>query len=92
MLAFISGVSPLGLIVILVIALLVFGSRLPEVARSMGRAMNEFKRGLKDVDDEISSDPPREKPRKLESTDSDTPVDTATRSQEPEPARNSPND
>jgi sec-independent protein translocase protein TatA len=30
------------------IALLLFGTRLPAVARSMGRGITEFKRGLKD--------------------------------------------
>lgn len=83
MLAFISSISPLGLIVILVIALLVFGSRLPEVARSMGRAMNEFKRGLKDVDEEMTSDNSSERPRKLDSSDADADVSAATRSEEP---------
>ncbi len=37
------------LLVILVIALLVFGGkRLPEIARAMGKAIHEFKRALKD--------------------------------------------
>jgi sec-independent protein translocase protein TatA len=40
-------------IVILVVALLIFGSRLPEVGRSIGRGIVEFKRGLKGVKDEM---------------------------------------
>jgi sec-independent protein translocase protein TatA len=38
-----------------VIALLLFGSRLPEVARSLGKSLTEFKRGLKGVQDEFTS-------------------------------------
>ncbi len=34
-------------VVVLVIALLVFGGRLPKVARSVGLALVEFKEGLK---------------------------------------------
>lgn len=44
--------SPWHLLIIGVVALLLFGNRLPEVARSMGRAINEFKRGLKDLPDD----------------------------------------
>jgi len=40
-------------IVLVVIALLVFGSRLPEVMRSMGKGITEFKKGLRDVDENI---------------------------------------
>lgn len=42
------------LIIILIIILLVFGaSRLPELARSLGKAVNEFKKGMKeDVSDD----------------------------------------
>lgn len=46
--------SGLELVVILVIGLLLFGKRLPEVGRSMGRAIIEFKKGVKGVEDEIS--------------------------------------
>ncbi len=35
------------------VALLLFGKRLPEVGRSLGRGIAEFKRGLHDVQDEI---------------------------------------
>ena len=43
------------LIVIGVFGLLLFGRRLPDVARSMGKSIVEFKKGLKDVKEEIDS-------------------------------------
>jgi sec-independent protein translocase protein TatA len=42
------------LIVILIVALLIFGSRLPSVMRSLGRSVNEFKKGVRDVTDDAS--------------------------------------
>ena len=40
-------------IVILVIALLIFGKRLPSTMRSIGKGFVEFKNGLKGVKDEV---------------------------------------
>jgi len=40
-------------IIIGIIALLIFGRRLPEVGKSLGRGIVEFKKGLKGVKDEL---------------------------------------
>ncbi|MDD4879247.1 MAG: twin-arginine translocase TatA/TatE family subunit [Candidatus Omnitrophica bacterium] len=43
------------LIIILIIVLLVFGAaRLPEIARSLGKAINEFKKAMKEDDSQSS--------------------------------------
>lgn len=47
------------LLVVLVIALLIFGRRLPDIARSMGKSLTEFKKGIneaKETKDEFVND------------------------------------
>jgi sec-independent protein translocase protein TatA len=43
-------------IVIAAFGLLIFGKRLPEVGRSLGKGIIEFKKGLKGVEDEIEEE------------------------------------
>jgi sec-independent protein translocase protein TatA len=46
------------LLVILAVVLLLFGAkRIPEVMRSFGKGVSEFKRGLKDMENEIQKGP-----------------------------------
>lgn len=49
------GVSSWEMIFLMAIALLLFGKRLPEVARSLGKGMMEFKKGMYDLQDEVTS-------------------------------------
>ncbi len=51
--------GPTEMLVILVVALLIWGKRLPEVARNMGKSVSEFKKGIKEAERtgyEVSSD------------------------------------
>ena len=59
--------SAWGWIAILFIALLLFGARLPKMARNMGKGINEFKKGLNEgaaVDDPDGDDDDRDTPRR----------------------------
>ncbi|HUY34582.1 MAG TPA: twin-arginine translocase TatA/TatE family subunit [Pirellulales bacterium] len=47
----IFGVGPTELLVVGVVVLLLFGSRLPSLMRSLGRSVVEFKKGVKEIDD-----------------------------------------
>ena len=55
------------MIVILVIGLLLFGSRLPSVGRNIGKSITEFKKGMKEAGEELSKDDsqPATTPRQL---------------------------
>lgn len=51
--------GPTEWIIIAIIGLLIFGRRLPEVGRSLGRSIVEFKRGIKGLDEEIDTEATR---------------------------------
>lgn len=66
------GISPSEMLLILVLALLFFGGkRIPELARSLGRGVSEFKKGVRSLEDEITSASDEQKPV---ATPSSTPV------------------
>jgi sec-independent protein translocase protein TatA len=80
-LGFIQNIGPTQLIIVLVIVLILFGSnKLPDLARSLGRSLGEFKKGREEgeklanqkvkelVDDINKEDEPGAKPKHSEET------------------------
>ncbi|MGD9855336.1 MAG: twin-arginine translocase TatA/TatE family subunit [Planctomycetaceae bacterium] len=62
-LGLLSMPSPLELIVLGLVILLLFGKRLPDLMGSLGRSIVEFKKGARDLEGPVDSDPePSEKP------------------------------
>ncbi len=70
LLAFLGGMGYGEMLVVGLVALLLFGKRLPEVARSLGKSVTEFKKGIRGIEegfDEGSSYQHHELPRSTES-------------------------
>ena len=67
--------SPLMLLILGVLAVLLFGERLPEVARSIGKGLMEFKKGVRGIQQEIQG-----------AIDSATSTDTAASPRYEEPS------
>ncbi|MEK7487180.1 MAG: twin-arginine translocase TatA/TatE family subunit [Planctomycetota bacterium] len=60
------GLSPAELVIIGIVALVIFGNRLPEVARSLGKGVVEFRKGLRGIEEEIkTNDQKPAKPQEL---------------------------
>ncbi|MBI3464267.1 MAG: twin-arginine translocase TatA/TatE family subunit [Planctomycetes bacterium] len=49
------GIGPTEMIIVGIIAVLLFGKRVPEVARSLGKGVTEFKKGIQGVEEEFRS-------------------------------------
>jgi sec-independent protein translocase protein TatA len=64
-----GALSPMHILVVLIVGMLLFGKRLPEVGRSLGKGLVEFKKGLQGLGDEVDTpaaprqEPPAEQPR-----------------------------
>ncbi len=58
------GIGPLEILILLLVALVVFGpKRLPEMGRSLGRGMREFKDSITTSKDEPYLEPVPEQPQ-----------------------------
>jgi len=64
-------------IIILIIAILIFGRRLPEVMKSIGKGIVEFKKGVKGVEDEVE-DASNKPSQKSIDAEKDTTINTNT--------------
>ena len=71
------GLSPAHLLIFGVVAILLFGNRLPSVARSLGRSLVEFKKGMNELENEFKGaihSEPASTPRVTYSNDHNEPA------------------
>ena len=62
------NLGPVELLVILAIVLLLFGSKkLPDLAKSLGKSTKEFKKGMRDSDDDEDAAPVKKSQDKSDS-------------------------
>ena len=55
MMAFIGGLGGPEVLVIMIIILLLFGAKkLPELARSLGQGMKEFRKSVKEISEDVA--------------------------------------
>jgi sec-independent protein translocase protein TatA len=47
------NLGPMEMMVVMVVAVLLFGKRLPEVGRSLGKGIVEFKKGIRGIEDDL---------------------------------------
>lgn len=72
--------GPIGwqeLLILAVIGILIFGKRLPEVGRSVGKSIVEFKKGLAGIDEEVEAAVSENK-KKAETTTMHTTTESET--------------
>lgn len=50
-----GGPGWMEMLIVGVVALLLFGKRLPEVARSLGQGIVEFKKGMKGIEEDVNT-------------------------------------
>jgi len=77
--AFLNQLGPMELLIIAFVVLLLFGAkRLPELFRSMGQSLGEFKKATREVEDEVrnamdtESGPPQKTPSPASSNQNST--------------------
>jgi len=59
--------------ILLILGLLIFGRRLPEVGKSLGKGIVEFKKGLQGIEDEIdeAAKKPSSSPKQIDKSPSE---------------------
>lgn len=67
--AFLYNIQGGQLLLILFVAFIVFGGkRLPELARSFGKAVNEFRRAATDLSQEVALSPTKDSPQAVKTS------------------------
>jgi sec-independent protein translocase protein TatA len=49
------GLGPMEIVIVVVIGVLLFGRKLPDMGRYLGKSITEFKKGMKGLEDDVDS-------------------------------------
>jgi sec-independent protein translocase protein TatA len=84
--------GPSEWVIIAIVAIVViFGAKkIPEIARSMGRAQNEFKKGMKEGADDVQETPATQSPPQAPAQSQAQPQAPPAQAAQPEPPAQSP--
>lgn len=70
-----GGIGTWEILLIFLVILLMFGAkRIPEIARGIGKGVTEFKKGIRDIQDEIETgaEPAKKPPEQTSTSTTDT--------------------
>jgi len=81
MFAFFQFIGPQEILMLIVLGVLLFGRKLPEIGRSLGKTVVEFKKGIRGLEEEVEqgnmasnrSEPAAEAPRPPQRVSSSAP-------------------
>jgi sec-independent protein translocase protein TatA len=62
MFGFLPGLGMQEILVLLLLGVLLFGRKLPDIGRSLGKTVVEFRKGVKGLEDEVSGHAPVSRP------------------------------
>jgi sec-independent protein translocase protein TatA len=79
------GIGPMEMLVVGIVAVILFGNRLPEVARSLGRSLTEFKKGMQEFEQEVKTSIYSDTPTRSAYQDRLPPPQPQPRAEEPAP-------
>lgn len=51
--AFLGGLGPMEVMVVVIIGVLLFGKKLPDMGRYLGKSITEFKKGMRGLEDDL---------------------------------------
>lgn len=66
------GLNPMELMIVGIVAVLLFGNKLPSVARSLGKSVTDFKKGMSGIEQEFrgaGDEAPRRVPKYRDTDD-----------------------
>lgn len=73
-----GGIGTSEILLIFLVALLLFGAkRIPEIAKGLGKGINEFKHALHDVKGELEEPPPTAKTPSTQTASTERPAESS---------------